>query len=62
MGNQSVTDKDVKDTKKAATAAKEITRMVESHINGAYQDYLDKNEDLVAFHTQNMGGQSVENN
>ena len=58
MGNQSFTDKDVKDTKKAATAAKEITRMVESHINEAYQDYLDKNEDLVAFHTQNMGGQS----
>ena len=58
MGNQSFTDKDMKDTKKAATAAKEITRMVESHINEAYQDYLDKNEDLVAFHTQNMGGQS----
>jgi len=58
MGNQSFTDKDVKDTKKAATAAKEITRMVESHINEAYQDYLDKNEDLVTFHAQGNQGQN----
>ncbi len=56
MGNQSFTDKDVKDTKKAAIAAKEITRMVENHIGEVYQDYVDKNEDLVAFHTKNMGG------
>ena len=56
MGNQAFTDKDVKDAKKATTAAKDIDRMVDGHINEVYQDYVDKNEDLVTFYHQGGSG------
>jgi hypothetical protein len=52
MGNTAFTDKDLKDSKKLSSASKEITRMVDNHINEVYQDYVDTNEELIMFYKQ----------
>lgn len=54
IGNEAFTEKDLKDKKKANLAAREINRMVDSHINEVYQDYVDTNEELVRFYKQGI--------
>jgi len=54
IGNESFMEKDIKDTKKFMSAAREIDRMVEAHINEVYQDYVDKNDELVRFYKQGL--------
>jgi hypothetical protein len=43
---------DVKDDKKAISASREINRLAENHVNEVYQDYVEKNEELVRFYKQ----------
>ena len=48
--------KDVEDEAKAAKAAREINRLVESHVGETYQDYVEKNEEVVRFYKQRGSG------
>jgi hypothetical protein len=48
--------KDVEDEAKAAKAAREITRLVESHVGETYQDYVEKNEEVIRFYKQGNSG------
>jgi hypothetical protein len=48
---------DVKDEAKAGKAAREITRLVESHLSEVYQDYIEKNEEVVRFYKQDSSGE-----
>ena len=52
MGNTAFTEKDLKDEKKFKSAASEINRMVDDHINEVYQDYIDMNDELLKFYKQ----------
>lgn len=54
VGNESFMEKDITNDKKFRSAAREITRMVESHINEVYQDYVDENDELVRFYKQGL--------
>jgi hypothetical protein len=54
IGNEAFMEKDIKDDKKFISAAREITRMVEAHINEVYQDYVDENEDLIRYFKQGL--------
>lgn len=53
-GNEAFMETDIKNEKKAMSAAREINRMVQNHINEVYQDYVDKNEDLIRFYKQDV--------
>jgi hypothetical protein len=48
---------DAMDEKKAAQAAREINRLVESHLSEVYQDYIEKNEEVIKFYKQGGSGQ-----
>lgn len=54
IGNEAFTEKEIKDEKKFLSAAREIDRMVQSHINEVYQDYVDENDELVRFYKQGL--------
>ena len=54
IGNESFMEKDIKDEKKFLHAAREIDRMVQGHISETYQDYVDKNDELVRFYKQGL--------
>ena len=54
IGNEAFMEKDIKDAKKFISAAREIDRMVQNHIGEVYQDYVDKNDDLVRFYKQGL--------
>lgn len=54
IGNEAFMEKDIQDTKKFISAAREINRMVEAHINEVYQDYVDENDELVRFYKQGL--------
>ena len=54
IGNEAFTEKEIKDTKKFISAAREIDRMVQNHINEVYQDYVDENDELVRFYKQGL--------
>ena len=54
VGNTAFTEKDIKDSKKFISASREIDRMVQSHINEVYQDYVDENDELVRFYKQGL--------
>ena len=54
IGNEAFMEKDIQDTKKFISAAREIDRMVEAHINEVYQDYVDENDELVRFYKQGL--------
>lgn len=47
---------DVTKADKAAKAANEMTRLVESHVGEVYQDYVEKNEEVVRFYKQSSSG------
>ncbi len=47
---------DVKDESKAVEAAREITNLVNGHVGEVYQDYVEKNEDVVRFYRQSGSG------
>jgi hypothetical protein len=59
VGNTAFTEKDIKDIKKFIGAAREIDRMVHNHINEVYQDYVDKNDELVRFYKQGLSEQGI---
>jgi hypothetical protein len=52
MGNVAFTDKDMTDSKKFISAAREINRMVDNHLDESYQDYINVNEQFVKFYKQ----------
>ena len=54
IGNEAFMEKDIKDAKKFISAAREIDRMVQNHINEVYQDYVDENDELVRFYKQGL--------
>lgn len=54
IGNEAFMEKDIKDSKKFISAAREIDRMVQNHINEVYQDYVDENDELVRFYKQGL--------
>lgn len=54
VGNTAFMEKDIKDAKKFIGAAREIDRMVQSHLSEVYQDYVDKNDELVRFYKQGL--------
>lgn len=55
QSNVSFMSDDVKDEAKAAAAAKEITKFAGSHVEEVYQDYVEKNDELVRFYKQSKG-------
>lgn len=54
IGNEAFMEKDIKDSEKFISAAREIDRMVQNHINEVYQDYVDENDELVRFYKQGL--------
>jgi len=54
VGNEAFMEKDIKDEKKFISAAREIDRMVQNHINEVYQDYVDEHDELVRFYKQGL--------
>lgn len=49
---------EVKDASKAGKAAREINRVVETHIGKSYQDYVSKNKEVVRFYKHSSSDQT----
>ena len=55
-GNESFTEKDIKDHTKFKQAAAELTRIVDNYINEIYGNYVTKNDELIRFYNQSSSG------
>ncbi len=56
QSNVSFTTNDARNEEKAAEAAREITRLVESHVQDSYYKYIERNEKVVRYYKEGGSG------